>query len=87
MNKKEYGEKFNEHLLEQYKVFAETLDRISLRRSQMHRYYASILSGLLVFLSLIVFRGIFTEYHMSIFRIIGIMYNMVFKYKIVCKSF
>ena len=54
MDKGEYGEKFNEHLLEQYKLYVEMADRISERRMQTNKFYISLLSGLLALLSILV---------------------------------
>jgi hypothetical protein len=54
VDKNKYGEKFNEHLLEQYKLYVEMADRISERRMQTNRFYISLLSGLLALLSILV---------------------------------
>jgi len=54
VNKDKYGEKFNEHLLEQYKLYVEMADRISERRMQTNKFYISLLSGLLALLSILV---------------------------------
>ena len=53
MTKEEYGEKFHDHLLEQYRLYVETTDRVSTRRSQTNRFYVSLLSGLLALLSIV----------------------------------
>jgi hypothetical protein len=52
MKKEEYGNKFNEHLIEQYKLYVQMADNISSRRSQTNAFFISVLSALLVFLSL-----------------------------------
>jgi len=57
MDKNKYGEKFNEHLLEQYKLYVEMADRISERRMQTNKFYISLLSGLLALLSILVSVG------------------------------
>lgn len=57
MNREEYGQQFNDHLLEQYKIYIEMTDRVSTRRSQTNRFYVSLLSGLLALLSLVVSKG------------------------------
>jgi len=51
MNKEEYGNEFQGHLLEQYKLYIELTDRVSNRRMQANHFYISILTGLLVFIS------------------------------------
>ena len=57
MNAEDYGQKFNDHLLEQYKIYVEMTDQVSTRRSQTNRFYVSLLSGLLALLSLVVSKG------------------------------
>ena len=59
IDKNKYGEKFNEHLLEQYKLYVEMADRISERRMQTNKFYISLLSGLLALLSILVSVGKF----------------------------
>jgi len=54
MNPKDYGDKFNEHLLEQYKLYVEMADNVSARRSQTNTFYITVLSGLLAVLSLAI---------------------------------
>ncbi len=41
-DKKEYGEKYLEHLLEQYKLHAEISDKVSTRRLDTNKYFLSI---------------------------------------------
>lgn len=47
LKKQGYGDKFQDHLLEQYKLYVEMMDRSTARRNQMNSFYISILSGLL----------------------------------------
>ncbi|MEP0858768.1 hypothetical protein [Trichocoleus sp. DQ-U1] len=47
-----YGVKFQEHLLEQYKLYVEMIDRTTAKRNQMNSFYISLLSGLLAFISI-----------------------------------
>ena len=51
MTKQEYGEKYDEHLLEQYKLYVEMTDQVSTRRAHTNRFYVSLLSGLLALFS------------------------------------
>lgn len=62
MNKEEYGERFPEHILEQYKLYVEMADRVSSRRAQTNRFYISLLSILLALLSIVAGVGAFTEF-------------------------
>ena len=41
VNKKDYGEKYNQHLLEQYKLYVEMADRVSSRRSKANTFFLS----------------------------------------------
>lgn len=48
----EYGEKYKDHLIEQYKLYVEMADNVSTRRSQTNSFYITMLSGLLAVLAL-----------------------------------
>lgn len=52
-NKKNYGEKYQDHLLEQYKLYVEMVDRVSSRRNQMNSFYITLLSGLLAVITIV----------------------------------
>jgi hypothetical protein len=54
MNAEEYGQKFGDHLLEQYKLYVEMTDRGATRRAHTNRFYVSLLSGLLALLSVVL---------------------------------
>lgn len=47
----DYGEKYQDHLVEQYKHYAEMADNVSARRSQANTFYITVLSGLLAVLA------------------------------------
>jgi hypothetical protein len=47
-----YGDKFQDHLMEQYKICVEMADRVSVRRNQANSFYISLLSALIALLSL-----------------------------------
>ncbi len=49
-----YGDDFHEHLLEQYKLYVEMMDKVTERRGQTNTFYISLLSALLALLSLLV---------------------------------
>ncbi len=61
MKPDEYGENFQAHLLEQYKLYVEMTDRVSSRRVQITRFYTSILSGILALLSITSNKELFKE--------------------------
>ncbi len=73
MKKEEYGERFHEHLLEQYKLYVEMADRVSNRRAQTNRFYISLLSGLLALLSIVVGRNIFSDFQTIVFSVISVL--------------
>jgi len=52
MTKEEYGDRFKDHLLEQYKLYVKMADNVSSRRAQTNIFYISLLSGLLAVLSM-----------------------------------
>ena len=47
MKPNDYGGNYADHLLEQYKLYVEMADRISQRRDQSNRFYASLLAGMI----------------------------------------
>ncbi|MGB7002652.1 MAG: hypothetical protein WBE22_11750 [Halobacteriota archaeon] len=73
MEKEKYGANFQEHLLEQYKLYVEMADRISSRRIQANRFYVALLSGLLALLSLLVNRNVFGNVLNVCFMAVGIL--------------
>lgn len=73
MNKEEYGDKFNDHLLEQYKLFVEMADRVSTRRGQTNRFYVALLSGLFALLTIIIGTEYFSDLHIIVFMAVGIL--------------
>lgn len=50
MKPDEYGESYQDHLLEQYKLYVEMADRVSQRRDQSNRFYVTIVSALVALL-------------------------------------
>jgi hypothetical protein len=47
VDERNYGENFKSHFLDQYKLYVQTADNISARRSQTNQFYVSLLSALL----------------------------------------
>ncbi len=50
MRPEEYGERYSDHLLEQYKLYVEMADRVSQRRDQSNRFYGGLLAALVALL-------------------------------------
>ena len=73
MNQRNYGDRFKEHLLEQYKLYVEMADRISARRGQTNKFYISLLSALLALISITVSRNLLDSFQIIIFFTIGIL--------------
>jgi hypothetical protein len=47
-----YGDKFKDHLIEEYKLYVQMADNVSARRSQANQFYISVLSILLAAVAL-----------------------------------
>ena len=73
MEKEKYGANFQEHLLEQYKLYVEMADRISARRAQSNRFYISLLSALLALLSILINRTLWNNIQNAIFLAVAIL--------------
>ena len=52
MDVTKYGDKFKDHLIEEYKLFVQMADNVSARRSQANQFYISVLSILLAAVAL-----------------------------------
>ena len=53
MDRDKYGDNYQAHLLEQYKLYVEMADRISQRREQSNRFYAGLVSAIVALLVLV----------------------------------
>ena len=53
MDAKQYGDGYQQHLIEQYKLYVQMADNVSLRRSQSNQFYISVLSALLAVVALV----------------------------------
>jgi len=70
MKKEEYGEQFNEHLLEQYKLYVEMADRISDRRERTNMFYISLLSVFLTLIFIVMGMNVLNEFQIVVLFII-----------------
>ena len=50
MKPEDYGDNYQSHLLEEYKLYVEMADRISQRRDQSNRFYAGLVSAIVALL-------------------------------------
>ena len=58
MSSDDYGPEYNDHLLEQYKLYVEMADRVSQRRDQSNRFYVTIVSALAAIVVIIARLGV-----------------------------
>ncbi|OUL18602.1 hypothetical protein BV378_36005 [Nostoc sp. RF31YmG] len=70
---KNYGDNFQLHLLEQYKMYVEMMDRISNRRSQANSFYISLLTGLLALISLVSDKNLFNGNQNNLLLIVAML--------------
>ena len=54
MSPDEYGEKYSDHLFEQYRLYVEMADRVSQRRDQSNRLYVTLLAAIAAILVVVV---------------------------------
>lgn len=54
----DYGDEFNSHVLDQYKVFVETEERLVSRRQEENRFFLSVNSLLLALLGFLIREGV-----------------------------
>lgn len=71
--KEEYGENFQEHLLEQYKTYSMLADSISDRRHKTNIFYSSLFSVAIPVIMLIVTEKIISNFIMFIISILGMV--------------
>ncbi|MBV5328922.1 MAG: hypothetical protein JZU65_15045 [Chlorobium sp.] len=68
----DYGKDYQEHLLEQYKLFVTMADNVSARRTLANSFYITVLSALLAILSL-AGENFATEAQNMIFLVVSIL--------------
>jgi hypothetical protein len=54
----EYGDKYAEHLLEQYKLYVQMADKISERRQSAHRFFITVNTALIAFFGIVASPGV-----------------------------
>ena len=72
MKPDEYGASYQEHLLEQYKLYVEMADRVSQRRDQSNRFYVTIVSALVALLIVMARIGVSDAVWIAALLIAGI---------------
>ncbi len=72
MDAEKYGQKYQEHLLEQYKLYVKVMNQTSVQRGNNNKFYIAILSLLLAMLSFFINSG-FTNLIIFIVSIMGLL--------------
>ncbi|MDJ0773218.1 MAG: hypothetical protein QNJ49_07275 [Mastigocoleus sp. MO_167.B18] len=67
-----YGQKYQDHLIQQYKLYVEMMDRTTARRIQVNNFYTSILSGLLALLAIVANKDI-AQFKDTQFQLISLL--------------
>ena len=58
MTPENYGEKYSDHLLEQYKLYVELTERVNQRREQSNRFYVTLVTAIMALLILAARLGV-----------------------------
>jgi len=83
MDKQQYGSEYNGHLLKQYELFVNGMDKISDRRDRANTFYTTVLAGLLVIVSTALTawgpEGVLPNLLMSLVGVIGVFLCAVWR--------
>jgi hypothetical protein len=79
LSEKEFGEGYRDKLFEQYRIYLETIDKLSERRAASNAFFLSISTGLLAVLG-ILFNATGTESTNSELLLIGSIGGIIFNY-------
>lgn len=80
ISEKDFGEKYKEFLLEQYKLFLQMTDNLNHRRSLSNSFFLSVNTGLLSALGLMANLGINVLNASSLWIILGAIGGILFSY-------
>ena len=72
MDRDEYGDNYQPHLMEQYKLYVEMADRVSQRREQSNRFYAGLMSAIIALLVVMARFGVSGDNWMIALLVAGI---------------
>ena len=74
-----YGDKFQEHLLEEYKMYVEMMDRVTERRGKANMFYTTLLSTLLALASFLTENKLIPDSNklLFLFAILGLILCMI----------
>ena len=75
-----YGPEYKGHLLEQYKLYLEGIERISDRRQQTNNYFVAINAAILSIIGLSIFQEV--VWVRVVLAIVGILISVIFAFLI-----
>lgn len=73
VEKEIYGDKFQEHLLDQYKIYVELADRVTERRHKTNQFYSSLFSISITLISVGVTKGVISISLLFVISVFGIL--------------
>ncbi|MBE9015764.1 hypothetical protein IQ272_06320 [Chroococcidiopsidales cyanobacterium LEGE 13417] len=68
-----YGENFQDHLLEEYKIYVEMMDRTSARRVQTNTFYLTLLSAILALVTTFIDKAFFPINQLFLLSLLAIL--------------
>lgn len=83
--KKEYGSKYNDHLLKQYELYLAAAEKISDRRENANRYFYTLNTGILISTGFLInsdFKSILIILMLILLSILGVIFSIIFWYLI-----
>lgn len=85
MNKEEYGDKYSEHLLEQYKLLADSIIKLGESRARTNRFYTAMLSSFIAIIYFTISRSDLNEFRnlvLATLSFLGIILCVVWRFNI-----
>ncbi len=83
--KKEYGEKYQDHLLKQYELYLAGAEKISDRRESANRYFYTLNSGIIISIGFLINSSLNSEFilvTLLFLGVLGLTFSVIFWYLI-----
>ena len=83
--KKEYGEKYQDHLLKQYELYLVGAEKISDRRESANRYFYTLNSGIIISIGFLINSSLSGEFVLTallFLGLLGLIFSITFWYLI-----
>jgi hypothetical protein len=79
-NEKEYGDRYHDHVFEQYKMYIEGAEKVSDRRQNANNYFVTINTALISLIGLCFKTDLFTSHYWikSLISLLGIIICIIF---------